>query len=133
MAMDRVKHNTLFSTLKNSFIHFFNKYLLSTYYVSGSVLSSRESIVNIVDKALDLWNLPWQETFPLLLLLWSNSLAVVKNLDLEVWITNFVSILNIWGRRRNKRSQRTPSEFMRGRPQAYLSWLSSKDSVNKMM
>lgn len=40
-------------------------------------------------------------------------LSNCQNLDLDVWMTNFVRVLNIWGRRKNKRSQRAPSGYNR--------------------
>lgn len=49
--MFKTKHNTLFSALKKNLI-FFNKYLLSTYYMSGTILDSRDSLVNMAVDAL---------------------------------------------------------------------------------
>lgn len=34
-----------------------------------------------------------------------------QNLDLDVWLTNSVYVLNIWGRRKKKRSRRALSGY----------------------
>lgn len=110
--MNEVKLNTLFFTLKTHLFVFCHKYLFSTYSVSSTVLGSGDLIVNMADEALNSLEFTVTGNLLCLVMIAKQFFTNCQNLDLDVWMTNFVYVLNIWRTRsKNERSQRGSSGY----------------------